>query len=800
MLRTDNISGTRLETNVASWFRPGRFSIILLLLVVASFPDVVFGGRTFFYRDFGIFGYPLAYYHRESFWQGEIPLWNPLNNCGLPFLAQWNTLVFYPLSLFYLIFPLSWSLGVFCLVHLYLAGLGMYFLTFEWTRHRWAAAVAGIAFAFNGLTLSCLKWPNNIAALAWMPFVVWLVERCWRDGGRMMALAAIAGAIQMMSGGPEIILCTWIVVTVLWIHHLISRNRIPTIAMAPSEEQGSAVKIILRFFSVILLVAALSSIQLFPFIDLLIHSQRGAAYSDASWAMPAWGWANFFVPLFRCFPSYQGVFAQSGQYWISSYYAGIGVMAFVFLSWWLCREQRMWILTALGALSLVLALGNEGGLLGWMRRIFPFLQIVRFPIKFVVVANFVFPILASLGVKQLCNWENESTSTNQTTERSSSRRKFIERSVFAIGGLILGLIGIILWFAQTHPLATDHWTSTWQCGLVRGVFLVLMLAALVTYLRLGRIQSREISASVLLFLLWLDVLGHAPRLSPTIASWVFDPGLAKQELKLAPEPAAGKSRSMLSPWAEFRLNHLSLTNATDDFLYTRFALFANANLLDRIPKVDGFYSLYVREENQVRSLLYSSTNALLPGLERFLGVSQVTAEDKVIHWKARTNSLAFVTAGQTPIFADEKTTLRDLSEDAFEPSQTVYLPREARHDNSNTNHVNASVKMTTFKPHRISLDVEADAQTWLILSQTYYHPWKAYVDGQATPIWRANYAFQGVETPAGRHTVELRYEDTAFQIGAVISIIALFLCLEIWRRNKFARFPNSDSNHSAGQA
>jgi hypothetical protein len=39
-----------------------------------------------------------------------------------------------------------------------------------------ALGVAGVAFAFSGLSLHCLMWPNNIAALGWMPWVVWL---CW---------------------------------------------------------------------------------------------------------------------------------------------------------------------------------------------------------------------------------------------------------------------------------------------------------------------------------------------------------------------------------------------------------------------------------------------------------------------------------------------------------------------------------------------------------------------------------------------------------------------------------------------
>src|ERR1041384_5921597 len=66
-----------------AWFTTGRFALILGVLMVVCFPQVIFGFETFFFRDYGIFGYSLAFYQRESFWRGEIPLWNPLNDCGL---------------------------------------------------------------------------------------------------------------------------------------------------------------------------------------------------------------------------------------------------------------------------------------------------------------------------------------------------------------------------------------------------------------------------------------------------------------------------------------------------------------------------------------------------------------------------------------------------------------------------------------------------------------------------------------------------------------------------------------------
>src|SRR5262249_39565587 len=84
-------NATAASPDADAWFTPMRFGAILATLIIACFLPVIGGAETFFYRDFAGFGYPLAFHHREAFWHGQMPLWNPLSNCGLPFLAQWNT-------------------------------------------------------------------------------------------------------------------------------------------------------------------------------------------------------------------------------------------------------------------------------------------------------------------------------------------------------------------------------------------------------------------------------------------------------------------------------------------------------------------------------------------------------------------------------------------------------------------------------------------------------------------------------------------------------------------------------------
>jgi uncharacterized membrane protein YfhO len=65
----------------------------------------------------------------------------------------------------------------------------------------------------------------------------------------------------------------------------------------------------------------------------------------------------------------------------------------------------------------------------------------------------------------------------------------------------------------------------------------------------------------------------------------------------------------------------------------------------------------------------------------------------------------------------------------------------------------------------------------LVISQAFYPAWHAFLDGRRVPLWRANYAFQAVETAAGRHHLELIYRDVYFSLGVVVSGFTLLTCL-----------------------
>ena len=743
------------------WFTPGRFSLLLGLLIFASFPHVLLGLETFVVRDFGFFAYPLAHYQRGCFWRGELPLWNPFNNCGVPFLAQWNTMPLYPPVLFYLLLPLSWSLSCFCLLHLFWAGLGMYFLTRSWTGSRFGAALAGVTFAFNGFSLNLLMWPSHIATLSWMPWVVWVVERAWLEGGRKCFVAGLVGALQMLAGGPETILFTWLLLGAMWLGQMAQtfwrRRHDPAIAAADTVLIR---RLLWRFPLVVWLVAALAAVQLLPFLDLAAHSQRQMGYADSRWSMPAWGWANFLVPMAfgQIWP--MGVFFQHFQSWTSSYYLAGGALLLALLAVWTAPRQRVWLLAAAASAALVMALGDQTVLYRWLGRLVPQLSLITNPVKFVTVLIFASPLLAAYGVAA---WQR---APGLAAKRLESRLAFL--TVI----LLMLIAGILLW-ARLFPFPLDNFPVTLRNGLGRAALLSVTAILLVGWRRSTGPKRQGVLALAFLALLWIDVLTHEPAQNPTVSPWIYQPGLARARLAMKPQPALGASRAMLTPAADSKLSGFIVSDPKTNFLVKRIGYFANCNLLDDVPKVNGFFSLYPRECGELNSVLYGQPWENYPRLNDFMSVSQITAPDKSFDWVARDSFLPMVTTGQKPLFLNDSDALGGITSSNFNGSKIVILPPEMKLLVSVTNRTRAQVVSTKFTAQRVDVELEAAETSLVVLSQTYYHFWRASVDGRPVRLLRANYAFQAVEVPAGRHHLRVAYRDRTFYAGSLISGLAL---------------------------
>ena len=63
------------------------------------------------------------------------------------------------------------------------------------------------------------------------------------------------------------------------------------------------------------------------------------------------------------------------------------------------------------------------------------------------------------------------------------------------------------------------------------------------------------------------------------------------------------------------------------------------------------------------------------------------------------------------------------------------------------------------------------------MSDTYYRGWKAFVDGEETKIYRADYTFRAIPLNAGTHRLEFVYDPMSFKLGAGVTLLGILGCI-----------------------
>jgi hypothetical protein len=420
------------------------------------------------------------------------------------------------------------------------------------------------------------------------------------------------------------------------------------------------------------------------------------------------------------------------------------------------------VLAILLGLSLILALGDSGLLYRGLRACLPLIGFVRYPVKFVLLILVLAPLLAAFG---FAAWAGQTRRVGR----------------FGVGCalVLLLLIGIIVGLAARLPTTDGNWQATWRNGLARAGLLGLVLASTVASMGASGLR-RGLFGCFLMLVFWLDFVTHMPTQNPGVQRSVYTPGWASAQLKFDPPPRLGQARLMLTPSAQQQLNTRVVSNLETNYLLDRVAFFCDCNLLEEVPQVHGFFSLFPAEANNATFVSYVQTNRDFPALLDFMGVSQMNASDRIFEWARRPSAMPLVTAGQRPVFADDQAAFQAFFATNLDFRQTVILPLGARESITATQQTAARVLNAKFSNQSVSIQTEASDPSLVVISQTYYPAWKALVDGQSARIWRANYAFQALQVPAGQHQVQLIYQDRVFWAGVILSGFGLLACAGLW--------------------
>ncbi len=721
---------------------------------------------------------------RQSLALGEIPLWNPHQFAGIPFLAAGQQSALYPLSILYYVLPLDAAYGWFTVITLWMAGAFM--LTFMrgiGVGHG-GAAVSGIVYQLAGCFVASAVFPMIIAAAAWIPLLLllieWTIERRplfgvptaipWLIGG------AVALGCSILAGHVEITYYTLLIMAyyaafrLLW---MLWRDR----------DLRAAILSGLRLLALVVLGLGLASVQFIPLFEFAAMNHRsGSASYEAviGWAHPLRDLIQFILPNVYGSPAHHGYFDVFSRAWVdltiesipnlrgerlltidwgiknyveSALYVGILPLALaaygVIASGRRGQPPYRWIFLILAGIGLSFMFG-----LPTYRLLYalPGIDQLHSPFRWIVAVTLCVAALAGIGMDRLLS-----------APADKRIRRFTGWLLIAVGGQGIAVLaaGYVLFGQVEAPLTRllDNLTEadrafsdarmffSYQAGNLAALALIAPLAGIV-FLR----PKAWIAAGVVA----LDLL---------IASWGFNPASDPALLDFTP-PSVAWMQSQPGRW-----RYTTLDDPTQPPLMN-----ANMGWRYRLDDIRGYESIISRQYVDFMQMIAPQVQLEYNRIAPFYTTYSDGFEYRDALTSPRLDALNVryvMTHLSTDLSAVDGYVLAYEDQAVRIWENLNALPRAYTADGD-------AVEIIADTGRELLLRADAD----FTVSMTYYPGWRAFVrpldggedDEQPAEVRLVDENFIGVSVPnGGTWIVRLVYSPQSFQVGLFGSFIAAAL-------------------------
>ncbi len=734
--------------------------LALAAAVLAFFWRALLLPGAFVVQDMMVQNYPFRDFFARHLRAGQLPLWDPAINCGFPLFAEGQAGPLYPFNMATSPLPTYLAINLNIAFHFWLAGAAMYALLRIWRATPTAALTAGLSYALSGYMVVRAMSPNFIDVCAWLPMVFVLLSLAARAGRVVYWLgAALVVALQFLAGHPQAAVYGLLAALVYGLYLGVSMRRpLSYYAMLLSVPVGAL---------------ALAAVQWLPTAELTGLSVRS---QGVSWQQ----FINMSLPperlLTLLLPNLFGNSAY-GTYWGRD--AGffiqlcpfVGALTLV-LAWVALRQRReepVGFFAALAAVGLVLSLGEFTGIYSLLYEV-PGLRFFRIPTRFLLFFTLATSALCGLGVDQVL--------------RGASMPRLRGRGFV----LLLALAaGAVLYLNGAVFLAGQSWL------LERGG---AELARYVWYLRFDAVRLAAVLAIAYGL---LTQVGR--RCAGIVAPMVVFAELysfgADFNSVIAPEAYTSTPPTALAIQADSKSVEpprvLSLVNERNSPFDWHNGWAVDLKSYRRYNETLRLYS----------GGLYGMANALpgwsplhlsrhwefahaYPAVARFAGVQyaisygalQLAGAERIgdgdIQVYRLRNSLprAYIASGYEVVPAARERLNRLRSGAGYEK---VLLEREPLVKYGDGETVGRA-EIAHYQPEEVVVQLREHKGGYLLLSDTHYPGWRAWVDGVESDIMLANHVFRAVAVAPAAKQVRFRYEPASFRLGLWISVVSLLCC------------------------
>ena len=742
------------------------FFALFIVFFLLVFREFFFTNRVFFERDSTLVEVPVKKLTVQLLKEGNFALWTDAHGNGQPFLANPKNAVFYPTTWLYLFLPLFAAFKLHYLIHALLGWLGLYVLCGSYSLSKKASFLGASLFAFSGMYFSSFEFYNHIAALAWMPWVLWLLHREARPGRARIVPLAFLWALMILAGAPEFVLMTLFLAA----------------GQAFFTTGAWKKKITLTVLS-LLLATILSAVQVLPSMELLGRTERAA--QSAQWPLEL-------IQLFNLpFPHFLGNDREPGHsdFWgwhlfdkkfplYYSLYMGVGTLLLFLFGLRKPWDRRRKIILLMFFVFFLLSCGRYSPFF-FLYRFAPLLSSIRYPVKFFLGSVFCLSILAAFGFDEVAH-----------------ARKPGRRAVFALA--VCSGMGLSIFLLFKRPMIgilnklfiIDQDASFREFGRSVGTGFVLLAVYALIFFLLFRSKGRgRVLGWALIALAVLDPAYHNRFVNPTVPASFYDK-----------PPLPG---GLTAPLAIYRDELYSpfLKETTGDNLkllgFFRKSLYPFTWMGDGIRYVFNwdFYGTYSRRYLDLREAMKGLPPNGRFKVLKYLGCTahigyeplfsregaqriQIEGIDVWLERISEKDASPFV-AFRAVQAAEVKDELGILAGSEFDPLKEVITEKDLNLPGSSGN-------MET-KPAQIVVRKEVQGRGWYsaslpreglaVFPGNYAPGWQARIDGRRADVFEANIFSKGVVVPSGRHEIVLQYLPLSFLWGAAVSAISLGLSL-----------------------
>jgi hypothetical protein len=742
---------------------------VLAVIVVVIFSGFIFTDKMFFGTDM----IPMGYMMRKAVadhWRadGTIPVWNPYILCGLPVVDAMHGDLFYPFSAFYVLMPLHKALGYKLILHVWLAGITMYFLLRTLGLRRRSSLVGGVAYMVAPYFLSLIYAGHDgkMFVTALFPLCLLLLERFLRRPG-LMRSALFGGSIGLLllTAHPQMAyFASW----GLGIYLVLNIPRL--------VRSGALARCVGFLLIAVIVGIGIGCVQLLPtyFYTTNYSPRTGGVDFDfaASWSLHP---EEIVSLLYPSFVGYNDSYWGRNPFKLNTESPGpivllLAIGGFILL----LRRREMLPWLVLFIFCPIYALGAHTPLFKAIFYGVPGAKFLRAP----SIIMFMFSCSASV----LAAFFIDSRFTRKP--HNTGRR--------VVSGLIVFLVFATIVFTAGRGALLDVWKNFYagmegKAGAiaVAGRALNIDAALLLVFGGLALVLIQTAYARKWRGALWLGIISVGILVTSLSHSLRFIDYIGVGEFQ------------RMDPMIEY-------ISKDDDIFRTlpvTGSSFYNRNYLPLfdIETANGFYDNRIRYYDTLSGEGFQNlfhTNIMgIANIKYILTGQRVDHPDLALR---RDFGQAFVyeNRGFLPraflvhnavVAGSDSAAIDIMMQPDFDPSRTIVLhggePLEG-----DSAVAGETVAIELERPGEVVIKATVTSPGYLFYSGNYLPYWKAYVDGREVPVVRCDVAMRAVYLDPGDHTIEMKYVSRWYRTGALVCLIScLFVGLSVAAGLKFGK-------------